>query len=228
MKKALFPVLALVLVLCLSLASPLGLALAQENDPEVCLDSLGPGTVLSVSGEGDMWVGLFHLSVDGKLYDGWCIDPDMPIDEGLCFNAILFSLPRETPWCEIAYIMANYSPDSDDDEAAAIQLAIWKFVKGGKSSITTTDTGVENRACEIYDDAVGKCLTGSLWVLRIHPTEEYPEGGEIQETIILSGPSVGGDVRPVDKVAVLAPWIGLAVLLIAGGLVWLRLRRRSA
>lgn len=228
MKKALFSLLALALVLSLSFASLGGLALAQEDDPWVCLNSTGPGTILSLTGEGDMWVGLFHLSIDGKLHDGWCIDPDMPIDVDWCFNATLYDPPRETPWCEIGYIMANYSPTSDN-ESAAIQLAIWKYVKGGRGSINATaPVAVETRALQIYDDAQGKCLTGSQWVARIHPTDKHDEE-EIQETIILSTkPPVGGDVRPIDKIAVLAPWIGLAVLLIAGGMVWLKLRRRTA
>ena len=38
---------------------------------------------------------------------------------------------------------------------------------------------------------------------------------------------VGGEVYPVNKLAILAPWIGLAVLLIAG-IGWLTLRRRRA
>jgi len=229
MKKALFSALALLLVLCLSFVGLGGLVLAQEGDPVVCLDSLGPGTVLELK-PGDswyMWVGLFHLSIDGKLHDGWCVDPDMPIDVGWCFNASLLEQPRETPWCEIGYIMANYSPSSDN-ESAAIQLAIWKYVAGGKNEITTIDPYVESRACEIFDDAEGKCLPELQWVAKIHPTDNHNEE-EIQETVILlTKPPVGGDARPVDKLAVLAPWIGLAVLLVAGGMVWLRLRQRGA
>ena len=38
---------------------------------------------------------------------------------------------------------------------------------------------------------------------------------------------VGGDVLPIDKAGVLAPWLGLALLLI-GGMGWLALRRRRA
>lgn len=41
-------------------------------------------------------------------------------------------------------------------------------------------------------------------------------------------PTVGGEAHSINKLAVLAPWVGLAVLLIVGGMVWLRLRRRSA
>jgi len=229
MKKALFAAIALLLVLGLSFASFGGLVLAQEDDPVVCLDDLGPGTVLELKpGESwYMWVGLFHLSVDGKLHDGWCVDPDMPIEPGWCFNASLLEQPWETPWCEIGYIMANYSPTSDN-ESAAIQLAIWKYVEGGKNAINTTDLYVENRAREIFDDAQGECLTDPQCVVIVHPKDKHPEG-EIQETVILiTKPPVGGDARPVDKFAVLAPWIGLAILVIAGGMVWLRLKRRSA
>ena len=228
MKKALFSAVALLLVMCLSFTGFAGLALAQEDDPVVCLDSFGPGTLLTLSGPRYMWVGLFHMSVDGKLHDGWCVDPDMPIDMGWCFNASLLEQPRETPWCEIGYIMTNYSP-STDNESAAIQLAIWKYVLGGRGSINATDpASVETRALQIYDDALGKCLTDTQCVVKIHPMDEN-KGREIQETVIvLTKPPVGGDARPVNKFAVLAPWIGLAVLLIAGGMVWLRLRRRSA
>lgn len=328
MKKALFSVLALVLVLCLSFASFGGLALAQEDDPWVCLDKLGPGrganTTLPFPYE-YQWLALFSMNVSGELYDGWCIDPEKPISEGDCFNATVSDAPRGTPWCEIAYIMTNYNATSAN-ESAAIQLAIWKYLLGGRGSINVTDApNVEARALAIYDDAQGKsmcgpglgmtlerdgeatvmggiasqkftatvtdsgCLEGiaiefstdvgsfsppngvpvtsvtkltdgsgkasvtlywdaslsslgatvtahteGRWPVIIQPLP--PDEGK-QPTVIsrpcelteeIKPPPVGGDVRPIDKLTVLAPWIGLAVLLIAGGMVWLRLRRRSA
>lgn len=232
MKKALFPLIAVVLVLGLALMAslatfvfPAGPALAAENDPYVCLESLGPGKWINTN-IGWIWAKLFHLRVDGELHDGWCIEPEVEIGEGWCFNATLLDKPRETPWCEIGYIMANYSPDSDD-EAAAIQLAIWKYMGGGKDTIVATDpTAVETRAREIYDDAAGKCLTSGRWVVVIDPTDLGPAEQQIQKTIILTDPSVGGDVEPVNRVSVLAPWVGLAFLLI-GGMTWFALRRRS-
>jgi len=42
-----------------------------------------------------------------------------------------------------------------------------------------------------------------------------------------AAPSVGGTAYPPDKLAILWPWIGLAVLL-AGGIIWFVLRRRRA
>jgi len=230
MKKVLLS-LILVLVLGLTLVAPFAslppsasLVLAQDDDPYVCLEDTGPGLLLTLSSVGDMWAGLFYMRVDGELHDGWCIDPDMPIDKGWCFNATLLDKPRETPWCEIGYIMTNYSPTSDN-ESAAIQLAIWKYVKGRVGIIATDPAEVETRALEIYDDAVDKCLVGAQWLLIIHPTEQHNTGETIQETIILTT-AVGGDVQPINRVGILAPWIGLAFLLI-GGMTWFALKRRS-
>jgi hypothetical protein len=322
MKKALFSVLALVLVLCLSFASFGGLALAQEDDPWVCLDKIGPGRGATTT-LGYLWMALFSMNVSGELYDGWCIDPEKPISEGQCFNATVSDAPRESPWCEIAYIITSYNATSDN-ESAAIQLAIWKYLLGGRGSINATDApNLEARALAIYDDAQGKsmcgpglsmtlerdgeatvmggiasqkftatvtdsgCLEGIAiefstdvgsfsppngvpvtsvtkltdgngkasvtlyWdaslsslgaTLTAHtegrwPVEIQPDDEGIQPTVIsrpcelteeIKPPPVGGDVRPIDKLTVLAPWIGLAVLLIVGGMVWLRLRGRSA
>ncbi|GAI17023.1 unnamed protein product, partial [marine sediment metagenome] len=72
-------------------------------------------------------------------------------------------------WCEIGYILTNYSPrpysspptEAQKNEAAAIQLAIWKYVENGRDSVTATDpTAVESRALVIYDAANGECLSG--------------------------------------------------------------------
>lgn len=231
MKKALFPSIALVLVLGLALMAPLlsfifpaGPALAAEDDPYVCLESLGPGQSVQVSEYKSIWAGLFRMSIDGVPHDGWCIEPYVDIAPGWCFNATLLDKPRETPWCEIGYIMTSYSATTDS-EAAAIQLAIWKFLYGRDAIVDLNLAGVETRALQIYDDAAGKCLTGGRWVVVIDPAEKRG-GEEIQSTITLTGPSVGGDVQPISNVGVLAPWIGLTFLLV-GGVTWFALRRRS-
>jgi hypothetical protein len=321
MKKALFSVLALALVLCLSFAGLGGLALAQEDDPEVCLVGYGPGKAANLTPYGPSLLGLLYLTVDGQPEEGWCIEPGKSLIGG-CFNATLSDAPRETPWCEIGYIMANYSP-STNNTAAAMQLAIWKYLAGGRGSVNATaDPALENAALQMYDAALGKsvcgpglsmtlerdgeatvvggiasqkftatitdsgCLAGiaiefstdmgsfappngapvtsvtqltngngkasvtlywdaslsslgatltahteGRWPVIIQPEDKRQDTAiskpcELTEQI--KPPPVGGDVRPVDKLAVLAPWIGLAVLLIAGGMVWLKLRRRTA
>ena len=40
-------------------------------------------------------------------------------------------------------------------------------------------------------------------------------------------PAVGGEAYPVSKVAILAPWLGLSMLL-TGGIIWFTFRRRRA
>ena len=325
MKKILFPVLAFLMVLCLSFVSFPSSALAQQNDPEVCLEQfgLGLGAHNTLPPPYDyLWMGLFAMNISDEHYDGWCIDPVKGIGLEDCFNATVSNATRETPWCEIGYIITNYNATSDN-ESAAIQLAIWKYYLGGRGSINVTDApSVEARALAIYDDAQGKsvygpgldlmlkedgeakiiggivsqkftatitdtgCLEGiaiefctdkgsfapppgspvtcltkltdgdgkasvtlywdaslsylgatvtahiqGQWPILIQPDDEtqptvIAKPRELQEQIRPT--PVGGDVLPIDKVAVLGPWVGLAVLLISGGMAWLRLGQRSA
>ena len=167
MKKTLFRSAALVLVVGLALAAllvssilPAGPALGQQDDPEVCLKSLGPGSnvILDVNGTTRYaWAGLFKLTIDDTPQDGWCLDRTKPIGYW-CFNADYLSAPRETPWCEIGYILTNYSP-TNNIEAAAIQLAIWKYMEGKDSVKATSPGAVETKASAMYVAAEGKCLS---------------------------------------------------------------------
>jgi hypothetical protein len=164
MKKTLFPRIPLVLgvglallALLASFSPPAGPALA-EVDPEVCVyKELGTRVNLTVGSHTyyNQWVGLFRLTVGGESYDGWCIDLEHGIRSGQCFEATLTDALRKTPWCQIAYIMTNYSAGSGD-EAAAIQLALWKC-KYGKDYVKVSDSGIESMATAIYTDAQGKC-----------------------------------------------------------------------
>ncbi len=55
-------------------------------------------------------------------------------------------------------------------------------------------------------------------------------GGAAGQTYLLFGeppPAVGGEVYPVNKLPILAPWIVLAVVLVAG-ISWLAIKRRRA
>jgi hypothetical protein len=52
----------------------------------------------------------------------------------------------------------------------------------------------------------------------------YP--GAYQIEVVAPSAAVGGEAYPVNKLAILAPWVALAMLLAAGG--WYALRRRRA
>ena len=169
MKKALFPLIVVVLVLGLALAPllafftlPVGLVMAQEDDPEVCVLSQDLGLYVWLKDSANntwlAFVGAFNMTVDGEEFFGWCVDVELPI--GIeCFNATLSDASRETPWCEIAYIETNYTPYSNH-EAAAMQLAIWKYIYGRLEIIATDPGTVETRALQIYDDAEDKSVIG--------------------------------------------------------------------
>jgi len=167
MKKILFPLLVLVMVLGLVVipATPVDSAPA-DDDPRVCLTGISPATWVWLSGHAaTSTAGLFHLTVDTVPYDGWCVDPDQQILVDNCFDAYLVNAPRQaTPidWCAIAYIMTNYStfpdPLSPNREAAATQLAIWKYIKGGKTQILAYPAAVNERANDIYDLAAARAV----------------------------------------------------------------------
>jgi hypothetical protein len=179
MKRALFSLMAFVLVLGLALmpATPAGSAPA-DDDPEVCLCGMGPWAWVYLDFNNLAWMraGQFHLRFDsvdcvgGELHYGWCVDPEIPISIGQCFPAILDdALRQENHWCEIAYIMTHYSP-TDEEEAAAIQLAIWKYVKGDIDSIVASyPDEVEDRARVIFTQTEGRSvnLFGSLLELTL-------------------------------------------------------------
>jgi len=57
--------------------------------------------------------------------------------------------------------------------------------------------------------------------VKITPAEE-----KVTLTFINETTTVGGEVYPINRVGILAPWLGLALLLI-GGLTWFSLRRRT-
>ncbi len=54
----------------------------------------------------------------------------------------------------------------------------------------------------------------------------YVQGNDDWEVDILP-PGVGGDVHPINKVGVLAPWLGLILILAIGGSVFALRRRRA-
>jgi len=205
MKKAFSSLMTLVLAFGIGLVAvlappiaPMDMASAEDTDPEVCLTSLGPGRYLRLSGTPHprAWAGQFNMTVAGVPYKGWCIDTVNPI--GLwCFDATLSDAPRATPWCEIGHILTNYSPDSDDDVAAAIQLALWKYMYGEHAVIATWPTSppIEDMALDIYHDADGRTVIGPGSGLSLIPGAAGVASQKFTATISDSGCLAG---IPID------------------------------
>jgi len=82
--------------------------------------------------------------------------------------------------------------------------------------------GIENPVGDVglqysYNQAV---LAPGLAILFTHPEWEEPEEPEEPEEI-----EVGGDIYPINKTGILAPWIALAAVLVAGTAIILRRRQ---
>ncbi|GAI36098.1 unnamed protein product, partial [marine sediment metagenome] len=61
----------------------------------------------------------------------------------------------------------------------------------------------------------------------IDSNETDPLSDDARVTVTTGPVPVGGMVAPVNKAALLAPWLGLIALLVAG-ISWFALRRREA
>ncbi len=97
------------------------------------LTSTGNGQSVYIQGQNkDGFAGVINVRVDGTIYTAYCIDLFTPISTGdtLLVNGPLpgtaGDLPSEVEWDKVSYILNHYNPSSDN-EAAAIQCAIWYF-----------------------------------------------------------------------------------------------------
>ena len=95
--------------------------------------SNGNGKQVYIQGQNqDGFAGVLNVRVDGTTYVAFCIDLFTPIyqNDVLLVNGPLpgtaGDLPPEVEWEKVSYILNNYNP-STQNEAAAIQCAIWYF-----------------------------------------------------------------------------------------------------
>ncbi len=99
------------------------------------LTGTGNGQNVYIQGQNkNGFAGVIIVRVDGATttYDAYCIDLFTPIsvNDKLLVNGPLpgtaGDLPSEVEWDKVSYILNHYSPSSNN-EAAAIQCAIWYF-----------------------------------------------------------------------------------------------------
>lgn len=117
---------------------------------------------------------------------------------------------------------------------------------GGVGDLTVVDNGMNDNDYLIYGDKKPGVLLVTFCI--VDPIQEYtvtetvappgfqaaaPQSGikipteeKVTLTFVNETTTVGGEVHPINRLGVLAPWLGLALLLI-GGMTWFTLRRRT-
>lgn len=178
MKKALFPLIAMVLVL--------GLAVVL----------IGPVSA-GFQGVGTSSLEILKLDENGENL----------------YGATFEIAPDPTNWTGILTVVDNGTNDSDyliyGDKKPGVLLVLF-CIANPTQEYTVTET-VAPPGFQAAPPQTG---------IKI-PTEE-----KVTLTFVDKTTKVGGEVYPINRVGVFAPWLGLALLLI-GGMTWFTLRRRT-
>ena len=141
--------------------------------------------------------------------------------------------------------------DGDGDGNAITDMGAYEYVPASVEFSATPTMGPTPLEVRFSDETPGDFDSwswdfgdGSTSSEQQNPAHIYTLPGPFTVSLIVSGPSgggietkvdyihpytqgVGGEAYPVNRLAILAPWFGLAALLL-GGTGWLALRRRRA
>ncbi len=148
------------------------LAAASHADAsDATLKGTGPGLFDALKGnvnggllQTEHFAGTLYVSVDGgPSTQAYCVDIFAGISVG-------DTLPQSVPDypCEVTWILANGYPTANriptrlannDDEAAAVQAAVWYFTDG---FVASAPAGVAARAAQIVAAAKSKCTAAPV------------------------------------------------------------------
>jgi len=148
-------------------------------------------------------------------------------------------------------IDGNHRPiDGNGDGIATADMGAYEYVLASVEFSATPTMGPTPLEVQFTDETPGDFDSWS-WDFgdggtsnEQNPTHVYTLPGSFTVSLIVSGPlgggtetkvdyihpyaqGVGGEAYPVSRLAILAPWFGLAALLL-GGTSWLVLKRRRA
>ena len=202
-----------------------GTANFELTPKSATLTGTGNGRNVYIQGQNkNGFGGVINVRVDGTTYQAYCIDLFTPISIGdsLLVNGPLpgtaGDLPSQVDWGKVTYVLNNYNPSSND-EAAAIQCAIWYFTSvhygpyGGPNPVpgyyqymtapndgridgASGSTTVRTRAWEIINAAVSVKYPNSI---TLSPeTTKIPNG----QSAILTATVRDHDGNPLQGVTV--------------------------
>jgi hypothetical protein len=182
-------------------------ALMQDAGIRVLMKDLGAGS--SGSPDADGVVGL--RGSDSNAYDGILVEHDT--DTGFHFDiGAAGSVPGDYitfdiwEWQEFV----AYGTDPSDHQAKH-----WDYVAAEPSAYSLTATSVSATAAGLpfVRVASGQAHISVVIVRKYVPPEPVASLGAEEEPPSSRPRKVGGEVYPIDKAALLLPWLGLVVIL---------------
>lgn len=145
----------------------------------------GTNVTLASPFSGTVFCGTFKATVDGNPTSLYCID----LTHYIAWNEAYQDVSQTDSL--MTYVLNNYYPfktypytgslGTVQDEATAVQLALWKFSDGLNVSACGTTTAIKNRALAIIADAQLNALSFNLNQFAIViPPQSFTTGNPIQ------------------------------------------------
>ncbi len=133
---------------------------------------------------GTFQAGEMKVKIDGGPEEpAYCVDPYTSINT-TPYAATLQSAPVDPMWCQIAYILDNYTATSND-MGAAIQTAVWKLLEG-TTYFTVSPAAIETLAMSIIAASEDKCPLACLNNPLIELDGEFTGAGTVTVTATLT------------------------------------------
>ncbi|MEM3442068.1 MAG: Ig-like domain-containing protein [Candidatus Bathyarchaeia archaeon] len=121
MRRSIFAVTALslfVVFLCISTVA--------AQTVSVYVSGTGKGKTFSM-GSGTYWAGEINIQCLDTNTHAYCMEYNVNLYIGRTYTYTMTSVPDDPTWRAVAYVLSWHDPPTTNDEAAAVQGAIWKI-----------------------------------------------------------------------------------------------------
>lgn len=128
MRRSIFAVTALSLFVVLFCISTVA-----AQTVSVYVSGTGKGKTFSMGG-GTYWAGEINIQCSSTNTHAYCMEYNVNLYIGHTYTYTMTSVPDNPTWRAVAYVLSWHDPPQTNDEAAAVQGAIWKILSGSNPS----------------------------------------------------------------------------------------------